>query len=104
VNDPLRAALDPVILALLDVQPDHGYSLMLRIREATGENLSDGSLYPALARLEATGKIEGKWSVGKNGRDRKVFSITPKGRGHLHRARDRWPRLAERVTVLLGKA
>lgn len=102
MNDALRAALDPVILALLDARPDHGYSLLLRIRDNTGQNLSDGSLYPALARLEASGKIEGSWQTGENGRERKVFKLTPKGKTLLRRFRGEWPAFADRLATILG--
>jgi DNA-binding PadR family transcriptional regulator len=101
MNDALRAALDPVILALLDRQPDHGYSLIRRIRDATGQDLSDGSVYPALYRLEAAGKIEGRWQASENARERKTFNLTPKGRSHLKKARSEWPAFATTISSLL---
>jgi PadR family transcriptional regulator, regulatory protein PadR len=102
VSDPLRAALDAVVLALLDEREDHGYGLARRIRAATGNDVSDGTLYPALARLESSGKIVGAWSIGKNGRRRKVFTLTDRGRGTLYTARLQWPTFARRLTALLG--
>jgi DNA-binding PadR family transcriptional regulator len=102
MNDALRAAIDPVILALLDQQPDHGYSLMLRIRTTMAVDLSDGSLYPALFRLEKAGRIEGTWESPPGERRRKVFHLTDDGREVLRKARSSWPDLAERLGRLLA--
>jgi len=104
MNDALRAALEPVILALLDQQPDHGYSLMLRIRTTMSVDLSDGSLYPALRRLEDAGKIEGTWLEPPGERRRKMFHLSDEGRAALGRARASWPPLAERLSRLLTPA
>jgi len=101
MNESMRAALDPVILALLDQEPDHGYSLMLRIRSTTGLDVSDGSLYPALRRLEDAGRIEGVWTISETGRKRKVFHLTADGKGSLHRARADWPAFARSLSRLL---
>ncbi len=102
MNEALRASLEPVILALLAERADHGYNLMARIKAGTGQDLSDGSLYPALARLEAAGKIEGRWMTPEGGRKRKVFHLTTKGREHLERARSQWGSFADRMTMILG--
>jgi DNA-binding PadR family transcriptional regulator len=104
MNDALRAAIEPVVLALLDQQPDHGYSLMLRIRTTMGVDLSDGSLYPALRRLEEAGKIEGSWLVVPGERRRKVFRLSDDGQAALRRARSSWPPFAERLGRLLSPA
>ena len=98
----LRGALDPIILALIGDQPDHGYSLMLRIREASGHDLSDGSLYPALSRLEAAGKIAGTWTTAEGARARKVYALTPKGRRALEETRSFWQTFAPRLVKILG--
>jgi PadR family transcriptional regulator len=82
----IRGALNPVILALLDQQPDHGYGLLARLRGAYGFQISDGSLYPALYRLEELGFIAGTWEFGER-RKRKVLRITPKGRKHLAKSK-----------------
>jgi len=94
--------MDPMILALLDQQADYGYSLMMRIRNTTGTDVSDGSLYPALRRLEDAGRIEGVWEASPAGRQRKVYNITPKGRDTLHKARIEWPSLARGLSALLA--
>ena len=93
--------MDPMILALLDQQSDYGYSLMMRIRNTTGADVSDGSLYPALRRLEDAGRIEGVWEPSPAGRKRKVYRITPKGRDLLHKARVEWPALVRGLNSLL---
>lgn len=102
MNDALRVSVEPVILALLSQQPDHGYSLMLRIRTAMNVDLSDGSLYPALKRLEESGRIEGVWETPPGERRRKIFHLTDEGRSTLNRARTYWPELAKRLSSLLS--
>ncbi len=102
MNDALRVSVEPVILALLGQQPDHGYSLMLRIRATMDVDLSDGSLYPALKRLEQSGRIKGTWEAPPGERRRKVFHLTDEGMSMLHRARAYWPELAERLGRLLA--
>jgi PadR family transcriptional regulator PadR len=101
MSETLRAAMDPMILALLDQQPDHGYSLMMRIRTTTGADVSDGSLYPALRRLEESGRIEGSWEPSPAGRKRKVYHVTSAGRKMLHKARAEWPALVRALNSLL---
>ena len=96
--------MDPMILALLDQQADYGYSLMMRIRNTTGADVSDGSLYPALRRLEDAGRIEGVWEPSPAGRQRKVYNITPKGRDSLRKARLEWPSLVRGLNTLLAPA
>jgi DNA-binding PadR family transcriptional regulator len=102
MNEALRVSVEPVILALLGQQPDHGYSLMLRIRATMDVDLSDGSLYPALKRLEESGRIEGTWETPQGERRRKVFHLTEEGRFSLNRARDYWPELVKRLGGLLS--
>ena len=102
MSDALRAAMDPMILALLDQEPDHGYYLMLRIRTTTGADVSDGSLYPALRRLEDNGRIAGTWDQSPGGRKRKVYHITPEGRNTLRKARREWPALVRALGALLA--
>lgn len=93
MSEALKAAVDPLILALLERQPDYGYSLLTRLRGQYGLKISDGSLYPALYRLEQSGKIEGVWHTSDVGRRRKVFSLTVKGRNSLKKTRIEWPKL-----------
>ena len=102
MNDALRVSVEPVILALLGQQPDHGYSLMLRIRATMDVDLSDGSLYPALKRLEESGRIEGTWEKPEGERRRRVYHLTDDGRSMLRKARAYWPELAERLGRLLA--
>lgn len=102
--ETMKAAWDPLVLGLLEQQPDHGYSLVLRIRGQFGLDVSDGSLYPSLFRLEKAGKIEGKWETSESGRQRKVFHLTPKGRQTLKKARAQWPQLAQAYDRIFGRA
>jgi len=70
------------ILLLVAKKPVHGYGIMSEVRRRTGQRLHDGSLYPALSRLEKKGFIVGRWERGKTV-DRRVYSITEKGKRTL---------------------
>jgi len=102
MSDVLRAALDPMVLALLDQQPDHGYSILQRLRGTVGLEIRDGSLYPCLYRLEEAGKIIGAWETSDAGRERKVFRITPKGRRGLLKTKAEWPQLVRAMNDAFG--
>lgn len=100
--DLLKAGLDPLILGLLDEHPDHGYSLMIRLQAITKIKVADGSLYPALYRLERAGAIAGTWhSDGK--RRRKIFSLTSKGHRQLDRAKADWLEWVRALSGVFGK-
>ena len=100
----LKAALDPIVLALINERADHGYGLLQRLKEQHGVDVSDGSLYPALYRLEKDGLIHGDWQESERGRKRKVFHLTGRGRKQLDRHRERWPIFAATLNRLLGSA
>lgn len=100
----LKAALDPIVLALIKQRPDHGYGLLQRLKDEHGIDVSDGSLYPALYRLEKDQLIQGEWQQSERGRKRKVFHLTTRGRKQLDRHRERWPAFAATLSRLLGPA
>ena len=81
----LRGTLDLLILRALRRQPLHGYSLMRWIEESTKDALQieDGSLYPALYRLEDRGWVKSSWGVSENNRRARFYQLTPKGRAQL---------------------
>ena len=81
----LRGTLDLLILRSLAVEPLHGYGVMRWIEAATGEALTieEGSLYPALYRLEDRGWVESDWGVSANNRKARYYRLTPKGRQQL---------------------
>ena len=81
----LHGTLDALILKTLTFGPRHGYSIVGWLKEQTGDTLQveEGSLYPALYRMERDGLIEAKWGMSELGRRAKFYSITDKGRRHL---------------------
>jgi PadR family transcriptional regulator PadR len=84
-KDHLHGTLDALILKTLTFGPRHGYAINLWLKEKTGEALQveEGSLYPALYRMERDGWIEAEWGISETGRKAKVYSITDKGRSRL---------------------
>lgn len=92
--------LESIVLLMLDRAPAHGYDLAQRIREFYGFDVSDGTVYPTLLRLERAAKIEGTWQDGPSGRQRKVFRLTDRGRSSMERARRFWLSFAARMSAL----
>ncbi len=81
----LRGTLDMLILRALTIQPTHGYGVLRWIERATGDDLriEEGSLYPALYRLEKRGWIESEWGVSENNRRARFYQLTRDGRAQL---------------------
>jgi PadR family transcriptional regulator, regulatory protein PadR len=94
-GDQLRGHLETLILAALEKGEAHGLEILARL-EAGGcglLKLKEGSLYPALYRLEAAGDVRAVWEKGSHGRRgarRRIYQITPRGRGKLDRGRNQW--------------
>jgi PadR family transcriptional regulator len=86
-----RGQLDLLLLTVLAQRPAHGYRVIEQLREATGGSfdLPEGTVYPALHRLERDGLLESSWSEG-SGRRRRVYAITERGRGALEGKRREW--------------
>ena len=84
-KDRLHGTLDVLVLKTLTFGPRHGYAIARWIRDQTGDSLQveEGSLYPALYRMERDGLIEADWGTSELGRKAKVYSITADGRRHL---------------------
>jgi transcriptional regulator len=100
----LPGTLDMLVLKALSLGPTHGYGVLLRI-EATSRgllSLEQGSLYPALARLEDQGLIRSEWGVSDNSRRAKFYDLTKAGTKRLAGETDRWARMVEAVTNVLG--
>lgn len=95
----LPGTLDMLILKALSMGPTHGYGVLLRIEESSGGLLSleQGSLYPALARLERAGKITGEWGRSENNRRAKFYRLTPQGTRRLGDELERWERMVGAV-------
>ena len=101
--DAFNGQLDSLILAIVAEEPGHGYVILQRLRErSTGVfELAEGSLYPALHRLERDGLLTSSWSAG-GGRRRRVYGITPAGRTVLQERRQEWRRFSAAVAAVLG--
>jgi len=104
-NDLLHGTLDALILQTLADAPRHGYGIARFIEEGTGEavTVEEGSLYPALYRMERRGWIEAEWGTSELGRRAKVYSLTTKGRTQLKAETATWRRFAAGVSKLLSR-
>jgi PadR family transcriptional regulator PadR len=98
--DLLQGTLDMLILKALSVGPLHGYGVIQRIRQMSGEMLSveQGSLYPALYRIEQRGWVSSEWGENETGRRAKFYSLTRAGRRRLAEEEASWDRLVLAVS------
>ena len=99
----LPGTLDMLILKALSLGPAHGYGVLLRI-EATSKGLltlEQGSLYPALSRLEDRGVVTAEWGKSENNRRAKFYSLTEAGHGRLEGETSRWVEMVEAVANVL---
>jgi transcriptional regulator len=99
----LKGHLDTIVLAALEAGPAHGYAIIEEIRkrsEATFD-LPEGTIYPALHRLEQGGLLASTWTTPPSGRKRRVYSLTPKGRDALAERRRVWGRFSRAVDTML---
>jgi PadR family transcriptional regulator len=102
-SDLLQGTLDLLILKTLAVQPMHGWGISQRIQQISEGvlNVNQGSLYPALYRLEQQGWIASEWSTSENNRQAKYYSLTRSGRKQLVEETENWARLSEAVNQIL---
>ena len=102
-TDLLQGTLDLLVLKTLALEPMHGWGIVLRIQQISGEVLQvqPGSLYPALHRLEHQGWITAEWGDTEAGRRAKYYSLTRAGRKQLEKEAEQWRRLSGAVTSLL---
>jgi transcriptional regulator len=98
--DLLQGTLDLLILKILALQPLHGWAIGQRLKQVSGEVLqvSDGSLYPALHKLEQQGWIQAEWKPSDNNRRAKFYSLTRLGRRHLEKEAAHWERLSAAIS------
>jgi len=94
--DLLQGTLDPLILKAVSLGPLHGYGILLRIQQISKERLEiqQGSLYPALCRLEHQGWIASDWGESENKRKAKYYRLTPAGRRQLQTEAEKWNQMA----------
>jgi len=102
--DLLPGTLDMLVLKAVSLKPLHGYGVLLRIRQISREALDipQGSLYPALFRLETKGLIDAEWGQSENGRRAKFYTITADGRRRLREEAAGWNRLAAAIAAALN--
>jgi transcriptional regulator len=102
-TDLLQGTLDMLILKALQLGPMHGFGISVLIRQMSKEILQveQGSLYPALYRLEEQGWIESEWGFSDNNRKAKYYQLTPAGRRQLIEERSNWERLSAAINTVL---
>jgi len=105
-TDLLQGTLDMLILKVVALGPIHGYGISQRIHQISKEvlNVQQGSLYPALHRLEKRGWLTAEWGESENGRQAKFYRLSAKGRRQLTAEEATWTRLADAVQLILGAA
>ena len=105
-SDLLQGTLDVLILKIVALEPLHGYGIAQRIRQISRDVLQvqQGSLYPALHRLEKRGWLRAEWGEAETGREAKFYSLTRVGRKQLDAETANWDRLSEAVTLILRTA
>jgi len=99
----LQGTLDLLILKAVSLGPLHGYGVLLRIQQISGEELviQQGSLYPALYRLEHQGVIASDWGESENNRRAKYYKLTASGRRRLEAETEKWNRMAGVIAGIL---
>ena len=104
ITELLQGTLDLLILKAISLGPLHGYGVLLRIQQISRDKLQiqQGSLYPALYRLEHQGLIDSEWGESANKRRAKYYSLTTAGRKRLREEVRYWERLSEAINAALG--
>lgn len=102
-SDLIQGTLDLLILKILALESLNGWAISLRLKQASGDVLqvSDGSLYPALHKLEQEGWIKAEWKPSENNRRAKYYSLTRLGRKELERETTNWRRLAAAISQVV---
>jgi PadR family transcriptional regulator, regulatory protein PadR len=101
--DLLQGTLDMLILKAVSLGPLHGYGVLLRIQQISKDRLEilQGSLYPALYRLEHQGLISSEWGESENKRKAKFYRLTATGKRQLHSETEKWNQMSDVVTGIL---
>ena len=101
--DLLQGTLDMMVLKAVSLGQLHGYGILLRIQQISGNRLQiqQGSLYPALYRLENEGWIASEWGQSENNRKAKYYRLTAAGRRRLHTEAEKWNRMADVMSAIL---
>lgn len=102
-SDLLQRTLDMMVLKAVSLGPFHGYGILLRIEQISGNRLQiqQGSLYPALYRLEHEGWIASEWGQSENNGKAKYYRLTAAGRRRLQAETEKWNRMADVIGAIL---
>ena len=102
-SDLVQGTLDVLLLKILALEPLHGWAISLRLKQVSGDVLqvSEGSLYPALHKLEQEGWIASEWKATENNRRAKFYALTRLGRKALEKEAANWDRLSAAITQVL---
>jgi transcriptional regulator len=103
-SDLPQGTLDMLILQAVALDPAHGYAIAQRLRQISRDavQVPQGSLYPALHRLENRDMLVAEWKQSETGRDAKYYRLTPKGRAYLKSETANWQRLSDAVRLILN--
>jgi transcriptional regulator len=104
-GEMLKGHLDMIVLAALSAGPAHGYAIIEEIRRKSGRafDLPEGTIYPALHRLEQAGLLASRWVTAESGRQRRVYSLTKRGNQALAERRAIWEQFSDAINALLGE-
>ena len=105
-NELLKGTLDLLILKIVGLGPSHGYAISQRMQQISKDyfQVPQGSLYPALHRLEDRGWLKAEWRDTETGREAKFYTLTRKGRTQLDTEMKDWERMADAVALILRTA
>jgi PadR family transcriptional regulator, regulatory protein PadR len=105
-TDLVQGTLDLLILKTIEIEPKHGWAIAKRIQQLSREALQiqQGSLYPALHRLEQQGWIKAQWAETETGRKAKFYSLTRSGRTQMDRELANWDRLSAAINLVVREA
>jgi PadR family transcriptional regulator, regulatory protein PadR len=100
-----QGTLDMLILQIVSLEPLHGYGIAQRVDQISRSvvQVNQGSLYPALHRLELKGWLKAEWKESETGREAKFYSLTPSGRKRLTAEKHSWARLADAVRLIFDE-
>jgi PadR family transcriptional regulator PadR len=100
-----QGTLDMLILRILSLDSVHGYGIAQRLQQISRDvvQVNQGSLYPALHRLEEKGWLKAEWRQSETGREAKFYALTPKGRKQLTVEKESWNRLADAVRLIFNE-
>ncbi|HLJ45087.1 MAG TPA: PadR family transcriptional regulator [Bryobacteraceae bacterium] len=103
-SDLVQGTLDLLLLKILALEPLHGWAISIRLKQVSGDVLqvSDGSLYPALHKLEQQGWIKAEWRTTENNRRAKFYGLTRLGKAQLAKEAASWERLSAAITGVVN--